>query len=117
MATTIKPTPTMMQSLAARWDRLRPRFWALVLGLVAGPIISNFAGMQTLSSTATQRVQTGLVEQQAQYCDALARAEVKEPGKLDWTARNKLAERFAIMPGATAASYEVTNLCSRKLSA
>ena len=112
------PTPklTTLQSITARWEALRPRFWALVIGLIAGPIISNFAGLQTLASTATQRVQTGIVEQQAMFCDARARAEVAEPGKLDWSARNKLAERFSVMPGATAAVYDVTSLCSRKLS-
>ena len=116
MATTT-PTLPARQTLTARWERIKPRFWALVIGLIAGPIISNFAGLQTLSSTASQRVLSGVAEAQAMICDARARAEVADPSKLDWSDRNKLAEKFAIMPGATTATYEVTNLCSRKLSA
>ena len=109
--------PTRMQAASLKWARYQPRLWALAIGLIAGPIITNFAGWQTLSSTAAQRVLSGVAEAQAMICDARARAEVADPSKLEWSDRNKLAERFAIMPGATTATYEVTNLCSRKLSA
>jgi len=113
------PTTTMTtgQRAAAKWRRIKPIAWALAIGLLAGPIISNMLGWQTLSSTAQSRVDEGLVQQQATFCDVQARVEVPEPGKLDWSARNKLAERFALMPGSTKASNDVVNACARKLGA
>jgi hypothetical protein len=113
------PTTTMTrgQRAAAKWRRIKPIAWALVIGLITGPIISNIAGWQTLSSTAKSRLDEGLIQQQATFCDVQARAEVPEPGKLDWSARNKLAERFALMPGLTQASADVVNACARKLGA
>lgn len=113
MATT---TMTAWQTASAKWQRVKPFALALGLGLVAGPIITNMAGLQMLSSTAKTHLAEGLVQMQATFCDTQARAEVPEPGKLDWNLRNKLAERFAVMPGSTKASYEVISACSRKLS-
>lgn len=113
MATT---TPTLMQRTAAKWEHYKPRLWALAIGLIAGPIITNMAGWQVLSSTSASRVSDGMVQQQAAFCDARARVEVPEPGKLDWSARNTLAERFAVMPGTTKPASDVVSACSRKLS-
>jgi hypothetical protein len=43
---------------------------------------------------------------------------VPDPSKLDWNARNALAEKFATIPGGpTGSRSDIVNACSRKLSA
>jgi len=114
MATT---SPTRMQAASAKWNHYKPRLWAFAFGLLAGPIITSIAGWQVLSSTANTRLSEGLVQQQAAYCDAQARVEVPDPSKLDWSARNALAEKFAAMPGGpTGSRSDIVSACSRKLS-
>jgi hypothetical protein len=108
-------TPRTRQSAGAEWQRIKPRFFALVIGLLAGPVITNLVGLQILTSTAARRAQAGLVEQQAQFCEARARAEVPHPASLDWNGRNELARRFAAMPGATA-TREAAFACALRLS-
>lgn len=89
--------------------------WGLAFGLIAGPLLSNAIGWQMLSSTARTRISESLVQQQAMFCDVQARLEVPEPGKLEWITRLQLAERFALMPGATRPDYDVVSACARKL--
>jgi hypothetical protein len=88
----------------------------LIIGLIAGPILTNIAGWQVLSGTARQQVQASAVEQQATFCAANARIAVPDTSKLDYTARNDLAKKWAVMPGATTADSDVTSACARKLA-
>ncbi|HET6467775.1 MAG TPA: hypothetical protein VFG43_05285 [Geminicoccaceae bacterium] len=106
----------MLETVKSKWETAKPMVIGLAIGLVAGPVISGFAGWQVTSSAAQAQVHSAVVEQQAAYCDALARAEVQEPGKLERTARSDLAKKWAIMPGATVASSEVVGACGRKLA-
>jgi hypothetical protein len=108
---------TMGQSVAARWATAKPIVIALAVGLVAGPFISAFAGWQVTSSSAQAQVRAGIVEQQALFCEALARGEVQEPSKLEWSARSELAKKWAVMPGAASAPSDVISACARKLAA
>jgi hypothetical protein len=41
---------------------------------------------------------------------------VPDTSKLDYSARNDLAKKWAVMPGATTADSEVTSACARKLA-
>jgi hypothetical protein len=93
----------------------KPAALALVVGLVAGPYISNFLGWQVASGTVLARERAGIVEQLASICDAQARTEVRDPSKLDRIARRDLAEKWAVMPGATAADPDVSAACGGKL--
>jgi hypothetical protein len=107
---------TTMQAATARWQTIKPKVIYFAIGLIAGPIITSIAGWQVLSGTARDQVHAGLVEQQASFCAVNARTEVADTSKLDYSARNELAKKWAIMPGATKAESDVTNACARKLT-
>jgi hypothetical protein len=103
------------QKWSTIWVERKPQLIALAVGLVAGPLISNYAGWQVTSGSARAQVRAGIVEQQATYCDVRARTVVSAPEKLDWSARIELARTWAVMPGSQAAETDVTNACERKL--
>jgi hypothetical protein len=105
----------MTSTAGSSWDTIKARAIALAIGLVMGPFISNFLGWQVTSGSAQSRLDQTVIEQQALFCEARARAAVKEPGKLDWTARRDLAEKWAVMPGKTAATSGVVSACADKL--
>jgi hypothetical protein len=103
-----------MKGTTSTWNTIKPRFVYLVIGLVVGPILSGMLGLQVLSSTATNQMRTGLVDLQATYCAANARAETADTSKLDYTARNDLAKKHAVMPGGTAPDFDVISACAKK---
>lgn len=100
---------------SAEWTTRKPQVIALAIGLIAGPLISNYIGWQVTSGNARTQVRAGIVEQQATYCDVRARTVVSAPDKLDWSARVELARKWSIMPGAESADTDVTYACERKL--
>ncbi|QQS13054.1 MAG: hypothetical protein IPK81_01955 [Rhodospirillales bacterium] len=105
------------KTTTSMWNTHKPRIYALAVGLVAGPLISNMLGWQVTASAAKAQTAKGLVEQHATYCAARARAEVPETAKLDWNARDALAKKWAKLPGATEEpSYDVTSTCAQKLA-
>lgn len=108
---------TAWENAASKWTAAKPAAIALVIGLVAGPLISNAIGWQVTSGTARAELHDGLVEQQAVFCEARARAEVPTAAKLDWEARYALAGKWAVMPGSAPADPDVTSACARKLAA
>ena len=103
-------------SVASKWEAYKPRVVALAIGLIAGPIITSVAGWQVTSGSARAQLQAGIVEQLASVCAARARADVADPSKLEWSARSKLAEKWAIMPGSAIADAGVADACSSKLA-
>lgn len=104
------------KTTASAWESAKPKVMYLVIGLIAGPIITSIAGWQVLSGTARDQVRASVVEQQALFCAANARTEMPDTSKLDYTARNDLAKKWAVMPGTTTAESDVTNACARKLA-
>jgi hypothetical protein len=108
--------PGFLARLEAQWEATRPILTGLVIGLIAGPLISGFAGWQVRTSTAEAATHAGVVEQQAMFCVERARAAGPIASPLDWQARTDLARRFASAPGAAAADPEVVYACSGKLS-
>ena len=108
-ATTTKMAPS-------RWQSVKPKLMYLVIGLIAGPLITSIAGWQVLSGTARDQVRAGVVEQQATFCAFKARAEVADISKLEYGARYELATKWAVMPGATKFDSEVADTCARKLT-
>jgi hypothetical protein len=106
-----------MQTAAARWKTAKPMVTGLAIGLVVGPFLTNYLGWQVTGSSARDRVQSAVVEAKALVCNARARGEVAEPAKLDWSARNALAQKWAVMPGGTTADSAVASACSCKLAA
>lgn len=105
----------MTNTAGYSWETIKPRAFALAIGLVLGPLISNFLGWQVTSGSAQRQLTQAVIEQQALFCEARARTAVKEPGKLDYTARRDLAEKWAVMPGKTSADSGVVNACADKL--
>jgi hypothetical protein len=87
-----------------------------VVGLVAGPLIASYAGWQVSSTTANAQLRAGVVEQQASFCDARARADVPDASNLGWSARRDLAQQWALMPGSATADPAVVSACTDKLS-
>jgi hypothetical protein len=108
---------TLWETANSKWATAKPVVIALAIGLVAGPFISNYIGWQVTSSAAQAQVRAGIVERTALFCEERARAEVKDSGKLDWSARSDLAKKWAVAPGAPSAETDVTMECARKLAA
>jgi len=105
-----------MQPIKSRWETAKPLAFAFAIGLVTGPLVSNYVGWQVTSRTARADLHAGIVEQQAIFCEARARADVTAPDKLGWDARYELAKKWAIMPGATEPPSGVASACASKLA-
>ena len=103
-------------TLGDRWESIKPLAIALVIGLVAGPIISNLAGFQMLRSTAAEQNRMSGVAVQAEICAAQARAATPDTAALAWNLRRDLADRWAVMPGSTEADSGVASACSDLLA-
>lgn len=108
---------TTWENAKARWATAKPLAIALAIGLVTGPFISNYLGWQVTSNAAHAQLRAGVVERTALFCEERARADNNDPGKLDWSARNDLAKKWAIVPGAASVESDVTSECARKLAA
>src|SRR5436190_15598035 len=104
------------ESIGAKWARIKQLAIDLAVGLVVGPFASNYMGWQVTSTAAKAQAHTGIIEQRALICEAKARAEVKEPGKLEWSARSDLAKSMGVLPGVAAPDWEMTSACASKLA-
>jgi hypothetical protein len=103
------------EAAASKWQTAQPFVLALVLGLIAGPYISNALGWQVTSGAASAQARADVVERLSSVCAAQARMEITNPSELDPTARARLAEKSAVMPGETSAAFDVTIACAGKL--
>ena len=107
---------TIMQTVATKWETAKPIVISLAIGMLVGPLISNQMGWQVTSNAARAQLTAGVADARALVCAGLARVEVSDPGKLDWSARNALARKWAVMPGTTAADSDVVSACTSKLA-
>jgi hypothetical protein len=107
---------TSFETVKSKWDTTKPLVFAFAVGLLVGPLASNYIGWQVTSRTAQAEVLAGVLEQQALFCEARARADVTAPAKLGWEARYELAKKWAIMPGATEPPTGVASACAGKLA-
>jgi hypothetical protein len=107
---------TLRNDASARWLAAKPMLTGLVIGLIAGPIVSGMTGFQVRTSTAEAATRAGIVEQQASFCAERARAAGPIASPLGWQERSDLARRFAGMSEGTAADPEVVYACSSKLA-
>ena len=93
---------------------------ALVIGLVAGPIITNIIGWQVTSGALEEQVRAAVVEQQVLFCEERARTD---PGytdaatfkALEFNARREFVTPHALMPGQDSADRAVVNACMNKI--
>src|SRR5258708_36427014 len=90
-----------IQPIKSKWEPAKPLVFAFAVGLITGPLVSNYIGWQVTSRAAQAGMRAGIVEQQALFCEARARGDVPAPDKLGWGARYELAEKWAIMPRGT----------------
>jgi hypothetical protein len=108
---------TNMQTAHAKWLAVKPIVFALAIGLVAGPLISNYMGWQVTRGTAQTQMRENVTEQLAMICSARAKADVADTGALDWSARNALAKKWVVTAGAPLADLDVADACARRLAA
>lgn len=108
---------TNMQTAQAKWQAAKPIVFALAIGLVAGPLISNYMGWQVTHGAAQAQMRENVTEQLATICAARAKADVADTSGLDWSARDALAKKWVVTAAAPLADLDVTNACSRKLAA
>jgi len=116
MNTTLERKDSWRDRLSDQWNALKPLALVLALGLVAGPLISNYMGWQVTSGFAERQRLASAVEQQAKICAAFARDENPNVAALEWGARRALAEKHAIMPGRQEADSGVIMACSEYLT-
>lgn len=108
---------TNMQMAQAKWRAVKPIVFALAIGLVAGPLVSNYLGWQVTRGAAQTQMRDNVIEQLAMVCAARAKAEVADTGALDWSARNALAKKWVVTAGAPLADLDVADACARRLAA
>ncbi|HYM04321.1 MAG TPA: hypothetical protein VET85_15310 [Stellaceae bacterium] len=108
---------TRLQSAQARWQTAKPLAIAFAAGLLIGPFASNYVGWQVTSRTSQAAISAGIIEQQALFCAARARADVAAPEALGWEARYDLAKKWSTMPGGTEPAAGVASACASKLAA
>ena len=53
----------ILDTAKSKWEEIKPVVFALVLGLVVGPFISNMIGWQVTSGTSEEQVRASVVEQ------------------------------------------------------
>ena len=53
------------QTVQSRWETMKPMAIALAIGLIAGPLITNYVGWQVTSRTARAETRDSVVEQLA----------------------------------------------------
>ena len=105
-----------MDTLREKWTSNKPMILGLVVGLLVGPLISGVMGWQVSRAYLQKSVHTAVIQQQVGFCESRARAAVKNPEKLEFSARYKLAEDWAKMPGQQDVDSEVVSGCSNELS-
>jgi hypothetical protein len=108
---------TNMKTAQARWQAAKPIIFALAIGLVAGPLFSNYMGWQVTRGAAQMEMRDNVTEQLAMICATRAKADVADTGALDWTARNELAKKWVVTAGAPLADLDVADACARRLAA
>jgi hypothetical protein len=106
-----------MQTAQAKWQAAKLIVFALAIGLVAGPLISNYIGWQVTRGAAQTQMRENVTEQLAMICAARAKTEVSDTGKLYWSGRNELAKKWVVAAGAPLADLNVADACARRLAA
>ena len=104
----------------SKFSEWRNPIIALVVGLVAGPIITGIIGWQVSSGTLEEQVSAAVVGQQAVFCAERAMAnpayvDSATFGALDFSGKREFVTPHAQMPGQDSADRAVVNACLDKL--
>ena len=109
---------SLQEKTTSKFGEWRNLVIGVVIGLVAGPIITSFIGWQVGFSTMEEQVSAAVIEQQALFC---AERVMADPAYatfdgLEFGAKRDLVTPHAQMPDQDAAAGRVVNLCLRKLT-
>lgn len=115
MPTALERTPSFQDRIADGWDRIKIPAAMLVVGLIAGPLLSNAMGWQVTRSAAERQSAESAIHQQAMICAYNAGGDIPDAATLDWSTRRTLSEKYAIMPGRDVAEPGVAAACARLL--
>lgn len=108
---------TQSQTIQSKWQAKKPMVFALAIGLIVGPLLSNYIGWQVTSGTARAETRDSVLQQFAVMCADHARADDANAAKLDWNARNELAKKWVVAPVAPFADLDVRSACAARLAA
>jgi hypothetical protein len=108
-------TKTRTREIIEEW---KPRILFLVIGLVLGPFITNWLGWQVTAGTMESAVEEAVVAYRAGLCAERARSDSEATSDVlkDYSARRKLAEKWAVLPGEETTLPAVVNECSSRLA-
>lgn len=116
MTTTLERKPAWQDRLSDQWNTVKLPVFALAVGLVAGPLLSNYMGWQVTRGHAERQSTISAIEPQATICAFNARANTPDSANLGWAARRELADKFAVMPGSDVAAAGVSDACAQRLT-
>ncbi len=117
MTATLDRKPSWQDRFGQQWTTVKPLALVLALGLIAGPLISNYMGWQVTRGFSDRQSRASAVEQQAMVCAALAQAQTPDTAQLGWAERRTIAEKYAVMPGRSTAESDVVSACTQRLTA
>ncbi len=106
---------------AGTFEAWRPRLLFLLLGLILGPLISEWLGLQVtvaeLTGTTSSAVEEAIVGYRARLCVDRARSdpEATSAALADEEFRRKLAQKWSVSPGEVL-DLGVINECSARLA-
>ncbi|HEX7928892.1 MAG TPA: hypothetical protein VF678_14955 [bacterium] len=98
------------------WNGKKQLVLGIVIGALLGPLVSGLAGWQVSSAFHTRTLHAAVVREQAVFCEARARAAVKNLDKMEFSDRYNVAEKYAKLPGMTEADGDVVSACSDGLA-
>jgi hypothetical protein len=104
-----------LDTVKSKWSKIKPLVYALALGLIAGPVISNSVGWQLTRSTSEMNVRNALIEMQATFCLERFLASGQSAKGLEYSARKDYAAKWAVMPGQDKSEYDVRYACAEKI--
>ncbi|MBT3352619.1 MAG: hypothetical protein HOC91_03710 [Nitrospinaceae bacterium] len=110
---------SFMKNVQETWKAWVPFMKGAAVGVIAGPIIALWAGWGVTTFAMQGQMRAAMVNSEASICAARALGENKDAAKLEWDARSKLAEKWAVMPGKKIGKVDsdVSYACAEKLAA
>lgn len=105
-----------MNALKETWATRKQFVYGLIVGLVLGPFIATTIGWTVTTAFLDRSVHNAVVKEAVAVCEMRARAAVKDPEKLEYSARYDLANKWSKMPGEGAPDSDVVSGCTNNLA-
>ncbi len=106
---------------AGKFEVWRPRLLFLLLGLILGPLISGWRGLQVtvgeLTGTTSSAVEEAIVGYRARLCFERVQSdpEATSAALADEESRRKRAQKWSVVPGEVL-DLDVIHHCSARLA-